>query len=134
MPEGRKVVFAANILREIRTCKEKGYESICLISKSAQNAARLQKLLQQGIDKSANTSDKELIPKLILNYTDEELTGVLSLPIYFSKGLEFDAVLISDADSNTYRDEDDRKLLYIASTRALHHLALFGKESNYVKL
>lgn len=117
---------AANILREIRTCKEKGYESICLISKSAQDAARLQKLLQQEIQKSADLSEKELIPKLILNYTDEDLTGVLSLPVYLSKGLEFDAVLVCDADSFHTENEADRKLLYVSCTRALHHLALFG--------
>ena len=117
---------AANILREIRTCREKGYESICLISKSAQDAARLQKLLQQEIQKSADSSDKELIPKLIVNYTDEDLTGVLSLPVYLSKGLEFDAVLVCDADSFNTENEADRKLLYVSCTRALHHLALFG--------
>ncbi|WP_334306013.1 ATP-binding domain-containing protein [Anaerocolumna sp. AGMB13025] len=44
-----------------------------------------------------------------------------------SKGLEFDAVLICDADSTNYHSEDDKKLLYIASTRALHRLNLFCK-------
>ncbi|MGN0169009.1 MAG: HelD family protein [Acetatifactor sp.] len=119
------VELAANILREIRICKEKGYESICLISKSARDAEKLQKLLLQEIGKSSNPSDSELIPKLILNYTDEDLTGVLSLPVYLSKGLEFDAVLICDADSFHFKDENDRKLLYVASTRALHHLGTF---------
>lgn len=42
-----------------------------------------------------------------------------------SKGLEFDAVLICDTDITNYNNEDDKKLLYIASTRALHRLNLF---------
>lgn len=126
VPSKSAVELAANILREIRICKEKGYESICLISKSARDAEKLQKLLLQEIGKSSNPSDSELIPKLILNYTDEDLTGVLSLPVYLSKGLEFDAVLICDADKQNYCDENDRKLLYVSCTRALHHLALFG--------
>ena len=126
IPSKSAAELAANILREIRTCREKGYESICLISKSAQNAARLQKLLQQEVQKSADLSEKELIPKLIVNYTDEDLTGVLSLPVYLSKGLEFDAVLVCDADSFNTENEADRKLLYVSCTRALHHLALFG--------
>ncbi len=117
--------LAANILGEIRSCKESGYDSICLISKSARNAKQLQKLLQQEMDRSARPSDQELRPKLILDYTEETLTGVLSLPVYLSKGLEFDAVLICDANSQNYRDEEDRKLLYVSCTRALHHLALF---------
>ncbi|WP_242996502.1 MULTISPECIES: ATP-binding domain-containing protein [Lachnospiraceae] len=42
-----------------------------------------------------------------------------------SKGLEFDTVLICDADSQNYHDEDDKNLLYVACTRALHKLSLF---------
>lgn len=120
--------LAANILQEIRTCKGKGYNSICLIHKSAQNAKQLQELLLQEINKSSEPSDKELIPKLILNYAEEDLTDVLSLPVYLSKGLEFDAVLICDVDQHNYRDEEDKKLLYVSCTRALHHLALFGRD------
>lgn len=120
--------LASHILLEIKSCRDKGYGSICLISKSARNAAMLQEVLLQKVKSSSDPSDQELIPKLILNYTEEDLTGVLSLPVYLSKGLEFDAVLICDADDHTYRDEDDRKLLYVACTRALHHLALFCKE------
>jgi len=42
-----------------------------------------------------------------------------------SKGLEFDEVVIPSANSETYRDEEyDRKLLYIACTRAMHKLSL----------
>ena len=47
------------------------------------------------------------------------------LPSYMAKGLEFDAVLICDGDSDTYQTGDDRKLLYIECTRALHRLSLF---------
>ena len=43
-----------------------------------------------------------------------------------SKGLEFDAVIICDADSQTYHDKEDKNLLYVACTRALHRLSLFG--------
>lgn len=34
-------------------------------------------------------------------------------------------VLICDADSQNYHDEDDKNLLYVACTRALHKLSLF---------
>ena len=48
-----------------------------------------------------------------------DLQGVFIIPVYMAKGLEFDAVIICDADSQNYYDEDDRSLLYVACTRAL---------------
>lgn len=49
--------------------------------------------------------------------------GITVAPVYLSKGLEFDAVLIPDADETSYPLED-AKLLYVGCTRALHRLAL----------
>ena len=46
---------------------------------------------------------------------------------YMSKGLEFDAVLICDADSQNYHDEDDKNLLYVACTEHFTNLAYFVK-------
>lgn len=52
--------------------------------------------------------------------------GVSVLPVYLTKGLEFDAVLIVDADSRHYEQSfQDAKLLYVGCTRALHELWLF---------
>jgi DNA helicase-2/ATP-dependent DNA helicase PcrA len=44
--------------------------------------------------------------------------------VYAAKGLEFDAVLVHGADRDHYSSDFDRKLLYLACTRALHRLAL----------
>ena len=45
----------------------------------------------------------------------------LIIPSYMAKGLEFDAVIVYDCDSKNYKDKDlDKKLLYVALTRALH--------------
>lgn len=41
-----------------------------------------------------------------------------------SKGLEFDEVIIPEVDRDTYRTENDRGLLYIACTRAMHRLTV----------
>ena len=62
------------------------------------------------------------------------MQGVFIIPVYMSKGLEFDAVLICDADKMNYNSKDDKKLLYIASTRALHRLNLFceGEISSFL--
>lgn len=54
--------------------------------------------------------------------------------INLSKGLEYDRVIIPFADAEHYSTSIDRQNLYVASTRALHHLTcLFcGKPSNFI--
>ncbi|WP_046213401.1 HelD family protein [Paenibacillus wulumuqiensis] len=51
------------------------------------------------------------------------------LPVYLSKGLEFDAVIVTDVDTDHYRSDSwDAKLLYVGCTRALHELWLLHGE------
>lgn len=49
--------------------------------------------------------------------------GVVIVPAYLTKGLEFDVVILADADADTYAaDWLDLRLLYVALTRAAHAL------------
>lgn len=50
--------------------------------------------------------------------------GVLVMPIYLAKGLEYDTVIVYEANRENYNEAADKQLLYIAATRALHRLAL----------
>lgn len=64
---------------------------------------------------------------------DEDMqfqTGVMVLPLEYTKGLEFDAVLLFDASAEKYLETDAYvKRLYVAATRALHNLTvLYQKE------
>jgi Superfamily I DNA and RNA helicases len=102
------------IASEIKLCKDKGYRSIGLICKSEKNAISLYQSLKDRVD-----------VQLIKNETTTDLHGVFIIPVYMSKGLEFDAILICDTDKLNYHSEEDKKLLYIACTRALHRLNLF---------
>ncbi|MDD5832154.1 MAG: 3'-5' exonuclease [Clostridiales bacterium] len=52
-------------------------------------------------------------------------SGVTVTSIRMAKGLEFDEVLIPDADDEEYGAEGDDRLLYIACTRAMHRLTLY---------
>lgn len=108
------------IISEVKTCLEKGYGSIGLICKTEKNAISLFECLKGKIDVD-----------IVKNESTGDLQGVFIIPVYMSKGLEFDAVLICDADDDNYKNEDDKKLLYIGCTRALHRLNLFcnGKAS-----
>ncbi len=107
-------IFIDEIVKEIKLCQEKGFQSICLICKTEKNSIYLFNKIKHKLD-----------IQLIKNGSVSDLQGVFILPVYMSKGLEFDAVLICDADSQNYHDEDDKNLLYVACTRALHKLSLF---------
>ncbi|MFD1673260.1 HelD family protein [Alicyclobacillus fodiniaquatilis] len=53
------------------------------------------------------------------------LGGISILPIYLAKGLEFDAVMLVDVDTNHYDASAlSAKLLYVGCTRALHKLCI----------
>lgn len=53
---------------------------------------------------------------------------------YAAKGLEFDAVLLADASKDKYQTPQEQRLLYVASTRALHqlHVLSVGEPSPYL--
>ena len=61
-----------------------------------------------------------------LDAQQEEFTkGVLIMPIYMAKGLEYDAVIVYEVnEERSYHESEDKQLLYIACTRALHRLSL----------
>ncbi|AXF57086.1 RNA polymerase recycling motor HelD [Salicibibacter kimchii] len=62
--------------------------------------------------------------QLIHEQTSEFKAALLVLPVYLAKGIEFDAVVVSDASAANYHRERDRYLLYTACTRAMHELYL----------
>lgn len=52
-------------------------------------------------------------------------SGIMVLPVEYTKGLEFDAVLILNPTRSDYPvDDGHAKLLYVAATRALHELCI----------
>lgn len=103
-----------SLRNEIKACKEAGYKSIGIHCKTEEKAKRLFEMLE----------DKAEI-ELILSHTNSSLTGTFILPIYLSKGLEFDVAILWDVDHINYNTREDRQLLYIGCTRALHRLTLF---------
>ena len=72
--------------------------------------------------------------KKYIDIADEDLNtaefgdGVMVLPVAYTKGLEFDAVLLFDPSERKYPSDDGNvKLLYVAATRALHELAVLHR-------
>lgn len=116
--------FHDEIISEVKACLKMGYQSIGLLCKTEKNALSLFESIKGKVD-----------IQLVKNGSSADLQGVFIIPVYMSKGLEFDSVLICDADAENYHSEDDKKLLYIACTRALHRLSLFcqGEASPLLK-
>lgn len=61
--------------------------------------------------------------------------GLVVIPAYLAKGIEFDAVLLFNVSERVYSREAERKLFYTACTRAMHELHLFsiGKETKLMQ-
>lgn len=103
------------IRRQVLAWQEEGMVSIALLCKSQAACQALEAALRP-----------RLAPRRLHDSAGEGLSGVLLLPVYESKGLEFDAVLVCDADARRYGCAEDLPWLYVACTRALHRLSLFG--------
>ncbi|MFF2479815.1 RNA polymerase recycling motor HelD [Paenibacillus sp. NPDC058071] len=106
----------AQILADIATLKAEGFDSIAVITKTAAESREVYEPLRIQGDE-----DLQLITKETLGFKK----GVMILPVYLAKGVEFDAVLVYDASSRVYGRESERKLLYTACTRAMHRLHLY---------
>lgn len=116
-----KEEYLDKIIRKIVEYKEKGFESICLICKTREACKHLFLKLKSKIEVQFITDDRV-----------KSLQRTLILPSYLAKGLEFDAVIICDANTQNYSKEGDKNLLYMECTRALHSLSLFCiGESDY---
>ena len=64
---------------------------------------------------------------IISNKDSSYSGGVSVVPSYLSKGLEFDAVIITDCDDINYSQSDtDVKLLYVCITRAMNTLDIYS--------
>lgn len=104
------------IAKKIIEYKEKGYKTIAVISKTD--------LLSNYIND--DLSDLGInIPNVTLNDDlSDERFRICTISNGLAKGLEFDAVIINNANENMYSsfNQLDMKLLYVAITRALHEL------------
>jgi len=101
------------VCKEISASQKAGFRSIAIIGKTVKECSVLQKALQ-------NLN----LPIITEQETPYE-GGVLILPAYLAKGLEFDVVIVTDAAQYT-QEALDIKLIYIAATRALHRLVIYS--------
>lgn len=107
--------WLASIEQTVQEWKAKGaYETISVIGRTALECEQIHSyLVGRGIDAS-----------LVQSKQPSYGGGLTVVPVYLSKGLEFDAVLVADAGESAYGPLD-AKLLYVGCTRALHMLKLY---------
>lgn len=140
-----KIVESSGILRELRAEKEKGPEEV----------ERLQNIeeLLAGIQEFSNSSDLDefksladfMIDVALLTDADqdksEERNHVSLMTIHASKGLEFPHVFIVGLEENLFPSqmvlnsrvdlEEERRLFYVAVTRAMTSCSLSFASSRY---
>ncbi|WP_028595780.1 RNA polymerase recycling motor HelD [Paenibacillus assamensis] len=105
---------ATRIVAQISQMQQEGYESIAVICKTTAESKRAHKLLAS-----------QLSIRLVHKETSVFEGGVVVIPAYLAKGVEFDAVILFDASSDRYSKDNERKLFYTACTRAMHELHLY---------
>lgn len=104
--------FALRASEICRSWQSEGLETIAVVCRDTDSAAR-----------AAAELSKQL-PILESNPEKADFgSGIMVLPVEYTKGLEFDAVLIFNPTREDYPTDDGHaKLLYVAATRALHEL------------
>ncbi len=102
---------AAQVLLAWQT---QGYGALAVICRDPDSAVRAAAELKKYLAVAGENSEEAVFGE-----------GVLVLPVEYTKGLEFDAVLILDPTRTDYPvDDGHAKLLYVAATRALHELCV----------
>jgi DNA helicase II / ATP-dependent DNA helicase PcrA len=92
--------------------KKSGHQSLGVICKTMQQAENLY---------------KQIKGEHVYLLTPESTAfkhGVIVTSAHLSKGLEFDEVVVPSVSDKNYKTEVDKRMLYIACTRAMHQLTL----------
>lgn len=101
------------IKERINNFQNKGYKTIAVICRTEAESIGV-------FNELKNNFSIHLIEKGTISYEQ----GILVIPSYLAKGIEFDAVIVYD--SSQYKTESERKLFYTVCTRAMHELCLFA--------
>ena len=114
----RKLPDEKTLIREAaqlcRAWQKKDLNTIAVICRNQKEAEKSALELSQYVEIMESALEKA-----------EFGNGIMVLPVEYTKGLEFDAVLILNPTREEYPvDDGHAKLLYVAATRALHELSV----------
>lgn len=139
--EGKPVIRHGEEVKITRCNKEDKIEYISkLIQRDLDNGHKSIAIISKTPNESKNIYEKLKAYNFTLDYiVDDNKSyngGICVLTSYLSKGLEFDSVIITDADETNYssNNEIDMKLMYVATTRALHNLEIIYEDDVIIPL
>ncbi|UIF29250.1 ATP-dependent DNA helicase [Levilactobacillus brevis] len=89
--------------------------TVAILTKSTAEAKHVYQQLHGQFDLTRLTDTDRSLPK-----------GIVVLPIYLAKGLEFDSVIAYNVSAENYPDEQLTGTLYTIASRAMHHLTLLS--------
>ncbi len=111
---GGKGDMIRDTVKILKGWQQKNLDTIAVICRETKSASNVFKELSKHIEVMESNLEKAVFG-----------SGIMVLPVEYTKGLEFDAVLIFDPTREDYPVEDGHaKLLYVAATRALHELCV----------
>lgn len=102
-----------NYLKETLPSMLKEHATTAILTKNIKQAKVVAKLLGDDFELNLLSGDEKSIPK-----------GLIVLPIYLAKGLEFDCVVAYGVNDEIYSTKNDASILYTVATRAMHDLLL----------
>ena len=89
------------------------HKIVALITKTEKQAEELAAQLEKTLPLTLITAKSRSLKE-----------GLLVLPIYLAKGLEFDSVIAHDVSAENYPNASDAEIIYTIASRALHTLTL----------
>lgn len=92
------------------------WETIAIICKTGKEVNSIYEELKEQFEVSCITEESDQFQK-----------GIVIVPFYLAKGLEFDVVHIPFVSSDSYNSALERQILYISCTRALHELYIYER-------
>lgn len=91
------------------------------------NTAVITKSLAEAEQVFAKLKDAGVKTTLIASQNQRLVPGIIVVPAYLAKGLEFDAVIMWDASAANYQDDNERQLVYTIASRAMHQLTILNQ-------
>lgn len=104
------------IASEIKEHKKNKMKTIAVIDKMPSDCKKLYKELKKQISEIEYLDDKDMVYR----------GGIMVMPAYLCKGLEFDCVIIANCEHDNFSDDFlHSRLLYVCLTRPIHNLSIY---------
>jgi DNA helicase-2/ATP-dependent DNA helicase PcrA len=116
----REVMYAA-VVDDVRSLLANRIKHIGIIAKTDRECNQVRDFLAENglsVSQAISSRDAEF----------DDKSSITVLPVTLAKGIEFQAVLVMNASEAEYDGhvQYDGRLLYVAMTRALHHLYIYS--------